>query len=166
VTADELAGTLRSRFGDVASARGEVTVSIGPDEVREALGWLRDDPAVSLELLSDLTCTDWPGRSPRYWVTLHLRSLEGRHRIRVKVGLPDEEPPRMPSVTGFYPAADWYEREVFDFYGVVFDGHPDLRRIELPDEWTGHPMRKTEPLAGVRTQYRGASVPPPDQRGL
>ena len=72
----------------------------------------------------------------------------------------------MPSVTDLFPAADWYEREVFDFFGVVFEGHPDLRRIELPDEWVGHPMRKSEPLAGVPTQYHGASVPPPDQRGL
>ncbi len=166
MTADELAGALRSRFADVVSARGEVTVSLAPRDVHEALAWLRDDPLLSLGLLSDLTCTDWPGGSPRYWVTLHLRSAERRHRLRVKVGLPDEEPPRMPSVTGLFPAADWYEREVYDFYGVVFDGHPDLRRIELPDEWSGHPMRKTEPLAGVRTQYHGASVPPPDQRGL
>jgi NADH-quinone oxidoreductase subunit C len=166
VTADELAGTLRSRFADVVSARGEVTVSLAPRDVREALAWLRDDPLLSFGLLSDLTCTDWPGRSPRYWVTLHLRSAERRQRLRIKVGLADEEPPRMPSVTGLFPAADWYEREVYDFYGVVFDGHPDLRRIELPDEWSGHPMRKTEPLAGVRTQYHGASVPPPDQRGL
>src|SRR5262249_35124876 len=81
VTADELAGTLRSRFADVVSARGEVTVSLVPGEVREALEWLRDEPAVSFGLLSDLTCTDWPGRSPRYWVTLHLRSAERRHRV-------------------------------------------------------------------------------------
>jgi NADH-quinone oxidoreductase subunit C len=166
VRADELAGALRSRFADVVSARGEVTVSIAPGEVQEALEWLRDEQAVSFDLLSDLTCSDWPGRSPRYWVTLHLRSSGRGHRVRLKVGLPDADPPRMPSVTGLYPAADWYEREVYDFYGVVFDGHPDLRRIELPDEWSGHPMRKTEPLAGVRTQYLGASVPPPDQRGL
>ena len=166
MTADELAGALRARFADVVSARGEVTVSLSPDDVDEALRWLRDEPGFSLGQLSDLTCSDWPGRSPRYWVTLHLRSAERRHRVRVKVGLPDQEPPRMPSVTSIYPAADWYEREVFDFYGVVFEGHRDLRRIELPDEWSGHPMRKTEPLAGVRTQYHGASIPPPDQRGL
>jgi NADH-quinone oxidoreductase subunit C len=166
VTADELAGMLRSRFADVVSARGEVTVSLAPGEVHEALEWLRGEPDLSFGLLVDLTCTDWPGRSPRYWVILHLRSAERGRRVRVKVGLPDADPPRMPSVTGFFPAADWYEREVYDFYGIVFDGHPDLRRIELPDEWSGHPMRKTEPLAGVRTQYHGASVPPPDQRGL
>jgi NADH-quinone oxidoreductase subunit C len=166
VTADELAAVLRSRFADVVSARGEVTVSLAPAEVLEALTWLRAEPALSLGMLSSLTCADWPGRMPRYWVAVHLRSAERGHRLRVKVGLPDADPPRMPSVTGLYPAADWYEREVFDFFGVVFDGHPDLRRIELPDEWSGHPLRKTEPLAGVRTQYHGASVPPPDQRGL
>jgi NADH-quinone oxidoreductase subunit C len=165
-TADELSGMLRPRFADVVSARGEVTMSLEPSDLHEALEWLRDEPRLSFALLSDLTCTDWPGRSPRFWVILHLRSSGHGHRLRVKVGLPDDDPPRMPSVTGFFPAADWYEREVFDFYGVVFDGHPDLRRIELPDEWSGYPLRKTEPLAGVRTQYIGASVPPPDQRGL
>jgi NADH-quinone oxidoreductase subunit C len=163
---DEIAGVLRTRFADVVPARGEVTVSLGPDEATAALEWLRDEPGLSFDLLVDLTCTDWPGRSPRYWVVLHLRSEAHGHRVRVKVGLPDAEPPSMPSVTNLFPAADWYEREVFDFFGVVFEGHPDLRRIELPDEWEGHPMRKTEPLAGVRTQYHGASVPPPDQRGL
>jgi NADH-quinone oxidoreductase subunit C len=166
MAADDLAAKLRPRFADVVSARGEVTVSLEPDDLHDALAWLRDEAGLSLGLLSDLTCTDWPGRSPRYWVTLHVRSAEHGHRVRIKVGLPDADPPRLPSVTAVYPAADWYEREVYDFYGVVFDGHPDLRRIELPDEWSGHPMRKTEPLAGVRTQYLGASVPPPDQRGL
>jgi NADH-quinone oxidoreductase subunit C len=163
---DEIAGRLRTRFADVVAVRGEGTVSLGPDEVLSALEWLRDEADLRFDLLLDLTCTDWPGRAPRYWVVLHLRSAAHGHRLRVKVGLPDADPPRMPTVTNLFPAADWYEREVFDFFGVVFDGHPDLRRIELPDEWDGHPMRKTEPLAGVRTQYQGASVPPPDQRGL
>ena len=163
---DELAGRLRARFADVVAARGEVTLSLGPAELREALEWLRHEPGLTFAGLSDLTCTDWPGRTPRYWVVLHLRSAEHGHRVRVKVGLSDAEAPRMPSVTDQFPAADWYEREVFDFFGVVFEGHPDLRRIELPDEWVGHPMRKSEPLAGVPTQYHGASVPPPDQRGL
>jgi NADH-quinone oxidoreductase subunit C len=72
----------------------------------------------------------------------------------------------VPSATGQYPTANWLEREVYDFFGVVFDGHPDLRRIEMPEGWTGHPLRKDEPLAGVNTQYRGAFVPPPDQRGV
>ena len=65
-----------------------------------------------------------------------------------------------------YPTAEWLEREVFDFFGVVFDGHPDLRRIEMPEDWVGHPLRKTEGMGGVNTAYRGAFVPPPDQRGL
>src|SRR4029077_15112230 len=122
-TADELTRRLRPRFVDVVSARGEVTLSLEPGDVHEALEWLRDEPALSFGLLSDLTCTDWPGRSPRFWVILHLRSAERGRRVRVEVGLPDADPPRMPSVTGLFPAADWYEREVYDFYGVVFDGH-------------------------------------------
>jgi NADH-quinone oxidoreductase subunit C len=163
---DQLAQRLRTRFADVVDARGEVSVSLDPRSLIEALEWLRDERDLSFGFLSDVACTDWPGLDPRYWVAYQLRSTEHGHRVRVKAGLPDGDPPRAPSVTGLFPGANWFEREVYDFFGVVFDGHPDLRRIELPEEWTGFPMRKTEPLAGVRTQYRGASVPPPDRRGI
>ena len=85
-------------------------------------------------------------------------------RVRVKVGLTSEEP-HVSSVTPMFPGANWLEREVFDFFGIVFDAHPDLRRIEMPEDWDGHPLRKSEPLAGVATRYKGAFIPPPDQRG-
>jgi NADH-quinone oxidoreductase subunit C len=81
----------------------------------------------------------------------------------VKVGL-HEDDLHVPSVTGLFPTADWHERETFDFYGVVFDGHPDLRRILLPDDWEGWPLRKTEELGGVDTRYHGAFIPPVDRR--
>jgi NADH-quinone oxidoreductase subunit C len=96
-------------------------------------------------------------------VVYELSSTELHHRLRVKVGLPEEDP-RVPSVTGLFPTADWHERETYDFFGVVFDGHPDLRRILLPDDWEGWPLRKTEELGGVNTRFHGAFIPPVDRR--
>jgi NADH-quinone oxidoreductase subunit C len=164
---EELAERLRARFPEVLEARGEVSVTVAGEELLEALAYLRDEEDLAFGALADLTCTDWPGLDPRFWVAYHLLSMTGRHRVRLKVGLaPLPDPPHVPSVTPMFPTANWLEREVFDFFGVVFDGHPDLRRIEMPEDWVGHPLRKDEPLAGVSTQYKGAFVPPPDQRGL
>jgi len=162
---DELAARLKDRFAEVLEARGEVTVTVAADQLLRALGYLRDEDDLSFAFLSDVTATDWPTSSPRFWVAYHLASHQHGHRIRVKVGLPPGDP-HIPSATPMYPTANWLEREVYDFFGVVFDGHPDLRRIEMPEGWVGHPLRKDEPLAGVNTQYRGAFIPPPDQRGV
>jgi NADH-quinone oxidoreductase subunit C len=163
---DRLADRLRERFPDVLLARGEVTVTVDREDLLEAVRYLRDEPDLAFGFLSDLSCTDWPGREPRIWMAYHLASLfDHKHRVRVKVGLPPDDL-RVPSVTSLHPSADWHEREVYDFFGVDFEGHPDLRRIELPEEWEGHPLRKDEPLGGVATQYEGAFVPPPDQRGI
>ena len=163
---DELAERLRTRYADVTVARGEVTLVVPAGRLLETLQELRADPELSFRFLADLTATDWPGLDPRVWVAYHLRSEEHGHRLRVKVGLPPEDHPHVPSVTGLYPTANWFERETYDFFGVIFDGHPDLRRIELPEDWQGHPLRKDHPLSGVRTQYKGAFVPPPDERGF
>jgi NADH-quinone oxidoreductase subunit C len=165
VRADELAGRLRDRFDDVLEARGDVTVTVGRDDLVETLRSLRDDPDLRLDFLSDVSCTDWPGREPRIWMAYHLASWEHAHRVRVKVGLPGDDL-RVASAVGVFPAADWQEREVYDFFGVSFDGHPDLRRILMPEEWEGYPLRKDHPLGGVATMYKGAFVPPPDERGL
>ena len=163
----ELAARLSRRFPEVLEARGEVTVTVDPEELPAALAHLRDEPDLAFGFLSDLTCLDLPGVDPRFWVAYHLLSMQRRHRVRVKVGLPPQpDPPHLASVTGLYPTANWLEREVFDFFGVIFDGHPDLRRIEMPEDWVGYPLRKDQPLAGVNTQYKGAFIPPPDQRGL
>jgi NADH-quinone oxidoreductase subunit C len=162
---DELAGRLRERFDDVLEARGEVTVTVAREDLLETLRSLRDDPELRLDFLADVSCTDWPGREPRIWMAYHLTSWEHPHRVRIKVGLPDGDL-RIPSAVGLFPAADWQEREVYDFFGVTFDGHPDLRRILMPEEWEGHPLRKDYPLGGVATMYKGAFVPPPDERGL
>ena len=163
----ELAARLSRRFTEVLEARAEVTVTVVPEEMLVALAYLKDETDLAFGFLSDVTCVDWPGLDPRWWLAYHLVSMEHRHRLRLKTGLaPRPDPPRAPSVTGLYPTANWLEREVFDFFGVVFEGHPDLRRIEMPEGWVGHPLRKDHPLAGVPTQYKGAFIPPPDQRGV
>jgi NADH-quinone oxidoreductase subunit C len=165
VRSEDLAERLGQRFGDVLAARGEVTVTVGAGELPGALTFLRDQEDLAFGFLSDVSATDWPGRTPRIWLAYHLYSHRHNHRVRVKVGL-SEDSLRVPSATPLYPAADWLEREVFDFFGVHFEDHPDLRRILMPEDWQGHPLRKDHPLGGVPTQYKGAFVPPPDERGL
>jgi NADH-quinone oxidoreductase subunit C len=160
---DELAERVRARHPDVVVARDEVTLYLDRSELIEALSALRDDPEIQLDQLSSVTATDWPGREPRFWVSYELASAHHRHRLRVKVGV-GERDARVPSVVGPFPTANWQEREVYDFYGIAFEGHPDLRRILMPDDWVGWPMRKTEELGGVPTRYRGALVPPVDRR--
>ena len=86
-----------------------------------------------------------------------------RRRIRLEVSVTVEDP-HVPSVTEIYPTANWQERETWDFFGIVFDGHPGLTRIEMPDDWPGHPQRKDYPLGGVPVEYKGAEIPPPDER--
>jgi NADH-quinone oxidoreductase subunit C len=163
VMAAELADRIRARSQDVVVARDEATLTVGRDELLETLRTLRDDPEIRLDFLSSVTATDRPGNDPRFWVVYELYSGEHRHRLRVKVGV-SEEDPSVPSVTGLFPTADWHERETYDFYGILFDGHPNLRRILLPDDWEGFPLRKTEDLGGVNTRYHGAFIPPVDRR--
>ena len=159
-----LADRLRARFGDVVEARGELSIELRAGELLGAMKTLRDEGDLGFAWLSDVAATDWPGREPRFWIAYHLYSPAAGERLRVKVGLPEENP-RVPSVTAMFPTADWHEREVYDFFGVIFEGHPDLRRIQLPEEWEGHPLRKDASLGGVDTRYRdGLTIPPPDRR--
>ena len=153
------------RFDDVVLARDDVTVLVDRAELLGALSWLRTEPGLSFDFLSCVTATHWPEAEPAFWVVYELRSMAEKHRLRVKVGL-SETDPHVPSVTPEYPTANWHERETFDFYGIVFDGHPGLTRILLPDDWEGHPLRKDEELGGVETWYHGARVPPVDKRGM
>jgi NADH-quinone oxidoreductase subunit C len=163
VIAADLAERVRATSPDVLVGRGEATATVARDELLGVLRALRDDPELRLDFLSSVTATDRPGNDPRFWVVYELYSGEHRHRLRVKVGATEEDP-RVPSVTGLFPTADWHERETYDFYGIVFDGHPNLRRILLPDDWEGFPLRKTEELGGVNTRYHGAFIPPVDRR--
>ena len=137
---------------------------VEPGKLLDALGWLRNE--LELGFLSSLTATDWPGAEPRFWVAYELRSIERHHRVRVKVGLPEREPV-VPSVTGMFPTANWQERETFDFFGIDFEGHPNLMRILLPDDWEGFPLRKDEELGGVGTPFHGGAFHPPvDERTM
>ena len=160
---DELARRAGTRFPDLVTAREEVTVFVDRGQLVDALGWLEAEPDLRFGFLASVTATDHPGQTPRFWVSYELRSIEHRHRIRVKVGVPTDDA-HVPSVTPFFPTANWHERETFDFYGIVFDGHPDLSRILLPEDWEGFPLRKDEELGGVDTRYHGAFIPPVDRR--
>ena len=165
MNAEELAARIREGFGDVLLSRDEVIVLVEKDELVDALVRLRDQPDLSFRFLSSLTATDHPGREPRFWVVYELRSVEHAHRLRLKVGLRGDDL-HIPSVTPLFPTANWHEREVWDLFGIVFDDHPDLDRILLPDDWEGHPLRKDEELGGVGTQYHGAFIPPVDERTM
>ena len=92
-----------------------------------------------------------------------LSSITWGRRLRLEVSVPDADP-HLPSLYAIYPTNDWHERETYDFFGIVFDGHPALTRIEMPDDWHGHPQRKDYPLGGVDVEYKGAKVPAPDNR--
>jgi NADH-quinone oxidoreductase subunit C len=162
---DAIAAAIRGTYPDLVVARGEVTVIVDRDELRDCLVWLREHGELRMGFLSCVTATDHPNADPRVWLIYEMRSMERRHRVRVKVGLSDDDL-HAPSVTDLFPTADWQEREVYDLFGVVFDGHPDLTRILLPDDWEGHPLRKTEEIGGVNTAYHGAFIPPVDKRGM
>jgi NADH-quinone oxidoreductase subunit C len=159
---------LRERFpelGDdtVTSFRGEVTVTVPRERLVEVCTWLRDDPGARFAFLSDLSGTDYPDRPDRLCVDYHLYSVERNARLRVKVRVSVSDP-HVPTVTGLWPTADWHEREVYDMFGVLFDGHPNLIRILMPEDWEGFPQRKDYPLGGVDVEYRGAHIGAPDTR--
>jgi NADH-quinone oxidoreductase subunit C len=125
---------------------GDWTVIAHPARLEDVLRHLRDTPDARFDFCSDLTASDWPPRPQRFDVLYHLYSTSLKHRVCVKVRVADGE--AVPSATGIWPAAGWFEREVFDMFGIRFAGHPDLRRILMPDEWQGHPQRKDYPLEG------------------
>ncbi len=142
---------LQSRFGDaveeIGAPLGEATAVVRREALNEILTFLRDDDRTLFDLFLDLTAVDYIGREPRFEVVVHLVSIPFRHRIRLKVRLPEADP-TMPSITPVYPAANWFERECFDLYGVRFAGHPNLKRILLYEGFVGHPLRKDYPITG------------------
>ncbi len=141
-----LEAALPDRIQGLAYWVGDWTVLITPDALLEVAAFLKDSDDGSFDYCSDLTATDWPPREKRFDVVYCLYSTRLRQRVRIKVQAGDGE--SVPSVTGLWPAANWLEREVWDMFGVDFTGHPDLRRILMPDGWQGHPQRKDYPLEG------------------
>lgn len=125
---------------------GDWTVIVPPPRLLEVARFLRDAPAARFDYCSDVTATDWPLRPKRFDVIYCLYSTHHRHRVRIKTRAAEDEP--VPSVVGVWPAANWLEREVYDMFGVNLVGHPDRRRILMPEEWQGHPLRKDYPLEG------------------
>jgi NADH-quinone oxidoreductase subunit C len=124
---------------------------------------MRDDPALRFELLANLSGVDYIGSVNRFHVVYNLTSMTYRRQVRLETSASLDDP-HVPSVTGVYPGADWQERETYDMFGVIFDGHPALTRILMPDDWDGYPQRKDYPLGGIPVQYKGATIPPPDER--
>lgn len=133
-------------------AFGELTVVVATEQLVKVVKFLRDDPRCQFHNLIDICGVDYPARDRRFDVVVHLQSLSLNHRIRVKV-MTDEKT-AVPSLVDLFPAANWFEREAFDLYGIVFSGHPDLRRILTDYGFTGHPLRKDFPLTGfVEVRY-------------
>jgi len=139
----------REAVEDAKFDREELSIYIRRDAIREACAILRDAPELRYNFLADVTCVDWYPSEPRFEVIYHLLSIPNKKRVRLKVRLAADDV-RVESVTSVWPAANYFEREVFDLFGVHFEGHPYLRRIMMPDDWQGHPLRKDYPVEGYR----------------
>ncbi len=133
----------------VIEFRGETTVVVPIERLVRTAEYLATEPSLRFSFLSDITTVDRYPIEPRFEVNYHLLSIERRERLRLKVRVPGSEPV-VPSVTAVWPTANWHEREIFDLFGIRFQGHPDLRRILMPEEWEGYPLRKDYPVEGYR----------------
>ena len=129
--------------------RGELTLVVPAERLRRTMGYLQTEPGLEFNFLSDISVVDRLPAEPRFELNYHLVSLPNRQRLRLRVWLSGADP-TVDSMTPVYPTADWHEREIFDLFGVRFEGHPDLRRILLPDDWEGYPLRKDYPVEGFR----------------
>ena len=169
--ADELEGALEEQEVPPDSAiektvvdRDEITFHVAREHLPSVARTLRDDPALRFEVCTGVSGVHFPedrGRELR--AVYHLRSLTHNRLIRLEVSAPDSDP-WVPSVVDVYPTNDWHERETYDFFGLIFEGHPALTRIMMPDDWQGFPQRKDYPLGGIPVEYKGAQIPAPDQR--
>jgi NADH-quinone oxidoreductase subunit C len=147
---NQLGSTIAAELGDTvlghALAFGELTVTARTADIVRVMTFLRDDPRLQFACIIDVTAVDWPAREKRFDVVYHLLSPRKNQRIRVKVETDETTP--VPSVIGVFPGADWFERELYDMYGVLISGHPDMRRLLTDYGFDGHPLRKDFPLTG------------------
>jgi NADH-quinone oxidoreductase subunit C len=149
-TLDRIGATIKNALGDDVTGyevvRGELTVHARAADIVQVVSFLRDDPSCQFVCIIDITAVDWPTREQRFDLVYHFLSPQMNQRVRVKV-VTDETTP-IESIVGVYRGADWFEREVYDLYGVLFTGHPDMRRILTDYGFEGHPLRKDFPLTG------------------
>ena len=144
--------------------RDQITFHILREHLPSVASALRDDELLRFELCCGVSGVHYPDDFGRELHAYYpLLSITHNRRIQLEVTCPDADP-HIPSLFSVYPTCDWHERETYDFFGIIFDGHPGLTRIEMPDDWVGHPQRKDYPLGGVPVEYHGAQIPPPDQR--
>jgi NADH-quinone oxidoreductase subunit C len=143
----DLAARLPEAVRQLSHSRGESYLHVEPSRLLELARFLKEEQPWQFTFLANLSPVDWLTRTPRFEVVYHLRSLLFNYRVGIKVDVPDQTL-ALPSLTGVWRAADWLEREAYDLFGIRFEGHPDLRRIMMPDDWEGHPYRRDFPLAG------------------
>ncbi len=146
------------KIESVHSFRGDSTAVIERGVLLEVMKVLREDPELSFEFVMDITAVDYLGEAPRFEVVYHLFSFSKNRRVRIKVRVPEEDP-TIPSITSLWRGANWFEREVFDMYGITFSGHPDLRRILMYEEFEGHPLRKDYPIEGRQPTVESLEFP-------
>lgn len=144
--------------------RGELTIYVPREELLQVVRAFRDDAFLRFEVCVSVSGVHYPQETgAELHVVYHLLSYTHNRRVRLEVTCPEEDP-HVPSVVAVYPMTDYHERETWDMFGIIFDGHPSLTRILMPDDWRGHPQRKDYPLGGVDVEYKGAKVPAPDNR--
>ncbi len=163
---DEVADALETtvNLGNVVIHRGEITFHVRREDLVAVAQHLRDDPRMRFEFCAGVSGVNYPDdKGAELHAVYHLLSMTYNRRIRLEVSMPDADP-HVPSLVAVYPTNDWHERETYDMFGIIFDGHPSLTRILMPDDWPGHPQRKDYPLGGIPVEYKGGSIPPPDQR--
>ena len=145
--------------------RGELTLFVRREDLPAVARALRDTPSLRFEMCMGVSGVHYPGEEGRELHAVYplLSITNGSRRVRLEVTCPDSDR-HIPSIVGIYPGNDWHERETWDMFGIIFDGHPALTRILMPDDWPGHPQRKDYPLGGIPVEYKGGVVPPPDER--